>query len=87
MNILEAYGTRISAVLLDLEMPVMNGYDVLRAIKDHSIYEKILVLVITVHNKSELQVLEDGAADIITKPFDPMVVQKRVDNAIKNAQK
>ena len=87
MNILEAYGTRISAVLLDLEMPVMNGYDVLRAIKDHSIYEKISVLVFTVHNKSELQVLEDGAADIITKPFDPMVVQKRVDNAIKNAQK
>ncbi|MDD3369624.1 MAG: response regulator [Lachnospiraceae bacterium] len=83
LQLMRAYKDEISAVLLDIEMPVMNGYEVLQIVRDDLELKKIPILVITVYDKSELQVLELGAVDIITKLFDPLVVKKRVKNAIK----
>ena len=86
MNILEAYGTRISAVLLDLEMPVMNGYDVLRAIKDHSIYEKIRFGHYG-YIRVNCSLRRWGGQILLPSPLIRWWYKKRVDNAIKNAQK
>lgn len=72
-----------AAILLDIEMPVMKGFVVLKELQSNRRYKKIPVLIVTGYEKNELQALEMGAVDIITKPFDPQVVKKRVQNAIR----
>lgn len=82
LGLLEEYANKVSIVLLDLEMPVMTGYEVLKYMKKSERLKKIPVLIITAHEKNELLALELGADDMIAKPYDPMVVKKRVANAI-----
>ena len=75
---------RIAAILLDLEMPVMNGFDFMKKFYLMPDGERIPVIVVTVDdtNSSQLKVLDYGVADIIKKPYNPLVVKKRVKNAI-----
>ena len=60
----------LSLVLLDLMMPVMNGYDVLKTVREDEQLKKIPVIVLTADKSAELEALQLGAADFITKPFD-----------------
>jgi putative two-component system response regulator len=73
------------AVLLDIMMPGMDGFEVLGMIKANQETEKIPVLFITAadaeHN--ETRGLTEGAVDYISKPFNPEVVKARVDNHIQ----
>ncbi len=74
-----------SAVLLDIMMPGMDGFEVLEIIKSNPSTEKIPVLFITAADAStnESRGLKEGAVDYIPKPFDPDVVKARVDNHIQ----
>lgn len=67
-------------VLLDINMPEMDGYQVFRRMKDSSLLSKIPVIFLTADTKheSEIQGLEMGAMDYITKPFAPTVMQRRI---------
>lgn len=67
-------------VLLDINMPVMNGYDVFQRMKDSDVLRKIPVIFLTGDTKQESEImgLEMGAMDYITKPFSPMVMQSRI---------
>ncbi len=60
----------LSIVLLDLMMPVMNGLEVLRIAKEDEFLRDIPVIVLTADKQAELEALQLGAADFITKPFD-----------------
>ncbi len=71
----------LSVVLLDMEMPVMNGYDVLKSVQNDKGIGQVPILIITENNWNELRLLELGAADFISKPFDPDVIRKSVENA------
>ncbi|MDD3220800.1 MAG: diguanylate cyclase [Clostridia bacterium] len=82
LEMMDKYYSRLSVVLLDLEMPVMNGYEVLKYMKKTERLKNIVIMIITAHDKNELLALELGADDLITKPYDPLVVKKRVANAI-----
>ena len=76
--------TDLSAVLLDLKMPRMDGREVLRTMKADQRTARIPVLVATVAKEEEVQCLHDGANDFLTKPYDmPDVIRARVSNAIK----
>ena len=84
MEIIKEYGTELSAVLLDLMMPVVNGFDVLRFMNENGYIEDIPVIVIS-GDESESSVrsaYEYGIADYINRPFDAKVVYKRVSNTI-----
>ena len=70
MDIIRENYKSISILLLDLMMPVMNGFEVLEALKKDPEYRKIPVIVLTAEKSAELQALQMGAADFITKPFD-----------------
>lgn len=74
----------IAAVLLDIIMPVKDGYTVLEEMNEKGLISKIPVVVITSvdSNESETRALKLGAADIITKPYDQTVVQHRVKNIV-----
>ena len=67
-------------VLLDINMPQMDGYTVFRRMRDSSELRKIPVIFLTADTKQESEVmgLEMGAMDYITKPFAPLVMQCRI---------
>lgn len=60
----------LSLVMLDLMMPVMNGFEVLEAMSASEHMKGIPVIVLTAEKSAELKALQMGAADFITKPFD-----------------
>jgi two-component system chemotaxis response regulator CheY len=63
----------VHMVVLDLNMPVMHGLDVLKFLRSHSKYRALPVMVLTTRGDelSRDQVLEAGATSYLTKPFSP----------------
>lgn len=84
LEILKKKAQDISAILLDIQMPVMNGFEFLEYVAQNTVFCKIPVIVTTVldSEKDEKRCLDLGAVDFIAKPYDPTLVQLRVDNAI-----
>jgi len=69
-------------ILLDVEMPVMHGYDVFRELRKDPILAEIPVVFLTARSDvgSELEGLTLGAVDYISKPFSPPLLLKRLEN-------
>src|SRR5881394_3550779 len=57
-------------ILLDLQMPIMDGFHVMEGLKEIETEGYLPVLVITAQPGQKLRALEAGAKDFITKPFD-----------------
>ena len=74
-----------SIVLLDIMMPEMDGYEVLKLMKENQATARIPVLFITAADSetNESKGLSLGAVDYISKPFNPEVVKVRVENQLK----
>jgi diguanylate cyclase (GGDEF)-like protein len=72
-------------ILLDIMMPEMDGYEVCRIIKADQVTKDIPIIFITAMNQQENEAagLELGAADYITKPFNPDIVKLRVRNQLE----
>ncbi|MDR2606927.1 MAG: response regulator [Treponema sp.] len=68
-------------ILLDIEMPGMNGLEVLRILKAGTTFREIPVIFLTVKDDpgSELEGLSLGAVDYIRKPFSPPLLLKRIE--------
>ena len=60
----------LSIVLLDLMMPVMNGFEVMEVMRSVEAFSRIPIIVLTADKSAELRALQMGAYDFITKPFD-----------------
>ena len=75
----------ISAVLLDLHMPKMDGFAVISDLKEHGWLQKIPVLIISSEHAIEVEnkCLEMGVSDFIHKPFENSIVKNRVKNAMQ----
>lgn len=75
----------IMAVLLDLRMPVMDGYEFLRVVRAEMHNDTLPIIAITAMegDSSEIQALNLGADDYLVKPVVPSVVRKRLENAIR----
>ena len=77
----------LSLVLLDLIMPGMNGYEVLRAIRKDPALRQLPVIVLTAEKGAEVETLRLGATDFIPKPFYmPEVILARIDRSIELAE-
>lgn len=76
---------RLAVILLDVVMPIVNGYGVLEKISAEGYMNKIPVVLITGDElaKHEIKGYDFGVSDIISKPFDVNIVKKRVDNIIE----
>ncbi|SCY58178.1 response regulator [Nitrosospira sp. Nsp13] len=70
-------------ILLDLEMPGMDGFQVLEGLKKIEPDDYLPVLVITGQSGHKLRALQAGAKDFVTKPFDPVEVQTRIHNMLE----
>lgn len=70
LDIINENADSLSIVMLDIMMPNMDGFEVLRRIKSSDTTKSIPVIVLTAEITAELKALKLGAADFITKPFD-----------------
>lgn len=84
LHVLARYGEDISLILLDIVMPVMNGYTFLSIIKADPSYAVIPVIVTTQQDaeQDEIAALSYGAADFVVKPYRPSIILHRVANII-----
>ena len=84
LDIMHEHIDDLVIVLLDLMMPVMTGFEVLEAVNKDEDLKKIPIIVLTSEKSAELQALQMGAADFITKPFDAHeVILARVSRIIE----
>ncbi|MCL2576635.1 MAG: response regulator [Defluviitaleaceae bacterium] len=72
-------------ILLDVEMPEMNGFEALQILKSDEAFKNIPVVFLTAKNdtESEIRGFEIGAIDFINKPFSPPVLIKRIETHIE----
>jgi len=70
-------------ILLDLEMPVMDGFQVMEELKKIENEGYLPVLAITAHPGHKLRALQGGAKDFVSKPFDQAEVLLRVHNMLE----
>jgi two-component system, chemotaxis family, chemotaxis protein CheY len=73
MDCLEKQGDEIGLILLDWNMPVMNGLEVLETIKRNKIYSHIPVLIVSTESEDDKmsKAFAAGAKGYISKPFTP----------------
>jgi putative two-component system response regulator len=70
-------------IILDLQMPVMDGFEVMEGLKEVEQYGYLPVLVITAQPDHKLRALKAGAKDFISKPFELVEVLARVSNMLE----
>lgn len=85
MQLLQKYRTGISVILLDIVMPVMNGFAVLAEMARQGLIDDIPIIMISSADSDDVirQAYELGVTDYISRPFDAKIVYRRVFNAIK----
>jgi PAS domain S-box-containing protein len=74
---------RYDLILLDLQMPDMDGFQVMEGLKTNAVDGYLPVLVITAQPGHKLRALQAGAKDFISKPFDIVEVKARVHNLLE----
>ena len=73
-----------SLILLDLLMPVLDGFGVIAKIQEDEALKRIPVIVMTSEKEAEVKSIRLGAADFITKPYDmPEVILARCERIIQ----
>ena len=70
-------------ILLDLQMPGMDGFQVMEGLRANVTDDYLPVLVITAHSGHKLRALQAGAKDFITKPFDLVEAKTRIHNMLE----
>ncbi|MEG1557626.1 MAG: EAL domain-containing protein [Oscillospiraceae bacterium] len=88
LALLSEHSDKIAAVMLDLVMPVMDGFSFLEAIKGEE-YCGNLPVIVTTNNgddENEMRALALGAWDFVSKPYHPQIIRFRVKNAIDRSQ-
>jgi PAS domain S-box-containing protein len=70
-------------ILLDLQMPGMDGFQVIEGLKTNEAESYLPVLVLTAQPGHKLRALQAGAKDFISKPFDLVEVKTRIHNMLE----
>ncbi len=85
LDLLHQPDKHISAVLLDLSMPVMDGQTFLKIVRADPRFSDMPIIILTSSEgkETELNVLKMGANDFLSKGFDPILVKQRLMNYIE----
>ncbi|MGN1414439.1 MAG: EAL domain-containing protein [Anaerovoracaceae bacterium] len=85
LDILKRHKDSISLILLDVMMPVMDGYTFLDRVKEDAALSSIPIIVTTQSDSEgdEVSALAHGATDFVPKPYRPQVILHRVASLIK----
>jgi CheY-like chemotaxis protein len=71
-------------ILLDLNMPLMNGFEVMKALRKEKLTKEVPVVIFTVEKDKEtvIDALRSGAIDYIIKPYNPEKLKIKIKSAI-----
>ena len=85
VSLIEQYGKEISLVLLDIVMPIMDGFEILMYMNRNHWIEDVPVIMISSEESENYirKAFKFGVSDYISRPFDSKVVYQRVFNTIK----
>jgi len=85
ISILEKNGDEISLILLDWNMPVMNGLEVLETIKKRNLHTNIPVLIVSTEAEDNkmTKAFDAGAKGYLSKPFSPERLLKLVQGRLE----
>lgn len=88
LEVLKESVSRIGIIITDIFMPVMDGFELIRELKQNSVYSHIPIIVITASEgrENEIKALQLGAVDVVTKPYDPVIVSHRVKNVMEMSE-
>ena len=70
-------------ILLDLQMPGMDGFEVMAELKQHEPSGYLPVLVVTAQPAQKLRALQAGGRDFVSKPFDVLEIKTRIRNMLE----
>ncbi len=75
----------LAVVLLDIIMPVVNGFGVLEYMKKKGLLDRLPVVIVTDDDSEETsdRAFEYKVADLVVKPFEPRIIRRRVQNIIE----
>lgn len=71
----------VAAIVLDIQMPDVNGLELARLIKGTKRYRQVPILFLTAHRVEEADILtgyDAGAVDYLTKPFNPQILRQKL---------
>ena len=84
LDLINRHEGSISMILLDINMPVMSGIEMLHRLNADARLSRIPVIVLTAEKSTELETLRLGALDFIAKPYDmPEIILARVKRIIE----
>lgn len=85
IELLEREQDELAAVLLDIIMPVMDGFGVLEHMKKNPELKKIPVVIVTDDSSEEtsMKAFEYNVADMVIKPYEPRIIKRRVQNIME----
>ncbi|MBN2108193.1 MAG: Hpt domain-containing protein [Deltaproteobacteria bacterium] len=84
LEILQAVSQQPDIILLDVEMPRMDGYELLSRLKSNAVHRSIPVVMITSRSseKHRMKALEMGAADYVIKPYQDELLKNLIEHLI-----
>jgi CheY-like chemotaxis protein len=82
LSLLRRREPRVDLLLLDLHLPEMSGEEILKEVKKIDHYADLPVIIISVDGLDENKYRHMGATDFVLKPFDPVILQEKINAAI-----
>lgn len=88
LEVLAANIDKVAVIVLDLIMPVMDGFQFMDEFRKHQEYDNIPVIVATSNEDwhSEQKCLEAGVWDFVMKPYNPVLLRFRIKNALDKSR-
>ncbi len=85
VKLMEQHHKSLSIVLLDILMPLMDGFEVMEIMKKRNWISKLPVIMITTDATEEFvqRGYDLGASDVVSKPFNPKIVRQSVNNIVE----
>lgn len=87
LNVYYKYNQSIDLILLDVMMPVYNGMEVLKKLRDESCMTPVIMLTARGEEYDQVTAFKNGADDYITKPFSPTLLLLRIEAMLKRMGK
>ena len=85
LDLLEEYHRDLSVILLDLQMPVMDGFEFMTRVKQDPLLSAVPIIVMTADEKpdNEARCMDLGAVEFLEKPYNPVIMFGRIQNIIR----